>query len=403
MMDTNPDEKCSCNTGTPCCGTASLESLPRDGHSSPDALDIPCCGSPAGPPASLHERPGFRLRRHVEGFIDTPAGSVPRVKTTLDESDRLGTFLARIGIGRNDYKIAPGLYAVGTPGSASPVLVTANYKLSFDHLRSRLTATDAWILVLDTRGINVWCAAGKGTFGTEELVRRVETAQLSKVVTHRRLILPQLGAVGVSAHKVRKGCGFEVVWGPIQARDLEAFLKAGLKADESMRRVTFTVDQRLVLVPVEITLLRKYLLWALAAIFVLSGIGPHLFSVSAAWHRGLLSAAACLSGILAGCVLVPAFLPWIPGRAFSLKGALMGLAAGLLMVALTAASPHVSFWPGISLVLIAVTIGSFLAMNFTGSTPFTSPSGVEKEMRRAIPFQLAAGILAVSIWIGSAF
>jgi len=339
----------------------------------------------------------------VEGFIDTPAGSVPRVKTTLDESDRLGTFLARIGIGRNDYKIAPGLYAVGTPGSASPVLVTANYKLSFDHLRSRLTATDAWILVLDTRGINVWCAAGKGTFGTEELVRRVETAQLSKVVTHRRLILPQLGAVGVSAHKVRKGCGFEVVWGPIQARDLEAFLKAGLKADESMRRVTFTVDQRLVLVPVEITLLRKYLLWALAAIFVLSGIGPHLFSVSAAWHRGLLSAAACLSGILAGCVLVPAFLPWIPGRAFSLKGALMGLAAGLLMVALTAASPHVSFWPGISLVLIAVTIGSFLAMNFTGSTPFTSPSGVEKEMRRAIPFQLAAGILAVSIWIGSAF
>jgi len=339
----------------------------------------------------------------VAAFIDTPAGPVPRIKTALDAGDRLGTFLVRLGIGRNDYKVTPGLYAAGDPDSTSPVLVSANYKLSFDHLRSRLAATDAWILVLDTRGINVWCAAGKGTFGTMELVHRIEAVQLSRVVTHRRLILPQLGAVGVSAHKVRKGCGFEVVWGPVHARDLEAFLKAGLKADESMRRVTFTFGQRLVLVPVELSLLRKYLLWALAAMFLLSGIGPHLFSVSAAWHRGLLSAAACLAGILAGCVLVPAFLPWIPGRAFSLKGALVGLAAGLLTAALSAASPHVSFWPGVSLVLMAASLGSFLAMNFTGSTPFTSPSGVEKEMRRAIPLQLAAGIAAAAIWIGSAF
>jgi hypothetical protein len=32
-------------------------------------------------------------------------------------------------------------------------------------------------------------------------------------------------------------------------------------------------------------------------------------------------------------------------------------------------------------------------MNFTVSTPYTSPTGVEKEMRRAMPAQ-AAGVLA---------
>ena len=68
------------------------------------------------------------------------------------------------------YKVDPGLYAVGRPTVESPVLVSANYKLSFDRLRSQLTGLDAWMLVLDTHGVNVWCSAGKGTFGTDEIV-----------------------------------------------------------------------------------------------------------------------------------------------------------------------------------------------------------------------------------------
>ena len=79
-----------------------------------------------------------------------------------------------------DYRVEPGLYAVGSPTADSPVLVSANYKMSFDRLRSALPGVDAWILVLDTKGINVWCAAGKGTFGTDELVRRIEAARAAR-------------------------------------------------------------------------------------------------------------------------------------------------------------------------------------------------------------------------------
>jgi hypothetical protein len=52
---------------------------------------------------------------------------------------------------------------------------------------------------------------------------------------------------------------------------------------------------------------------------------------------------------------------------------------------------------------MTVALSSYLAMNFTGSTPYTSPSGVEKEMRRAIPLQTAAAVLGLIIWVVSAF
>jgi len=262
---------------------------------------------------------------------------------------------------------------------------------------------DAWLLVLDTRGINVWCAAGKGTFGTQEVVGRVRITRLDKVVNHRKLILPQLGAPGVAARQVKKGCGFEVVWGPVRASDLPAFLAAGWTAEEEMRRVTFSMGERMVLVPVELALVRKPLLWALLAIFLLSGVGPHFYSVSAAWGRGMLGTLFCLTGILAGCVAVPLLLPWIPGRAFAFKGTLVGLAAGLVIVLAVGSNSYVTAMSASALVVLATVVSSYLAMNFTGTTPFTSPTGVEKEMRRAIPLQLGAVLLAVGLWIGAAF
>ena len=119
----------------------------------------------------------------VVGSIVTPVGEVPRVGTDLSWTDHWGTFLARWGVGRMDYRVDPGLYAVGEADAVSAVFVTANYKMSFDSLRKELCGSSAWILVLDTDGINVWCAAGKGTFSTEELVQRVQTSGLTEIAS----------------------------------------------------------------------------------------------------------------------------------------------------------------------------------------------------------------------------
>jgi acetyl-CoA decarbonylase/synthase complex subunit gamma len=151
-----------------------------------------------------------------------------------------------------NYTIDPGLYTLGDPDEKSPVLITANYKMSFDKLREALPGRNVWILVLDTEGINVWCAAGKGTFGTAELVSRIESNALTRIVSHRELILPQLAGPGVAAHEVKRLSGFKVIYGPIRAIDLPAFLDAGHKATPEMRLKTFTTWERIVLIPVEL-------------------------------------------------------------------------------------------------------------------------------------------------------
>ena len=168
----------------------------------------------------------------------TSAPNILPVQTRLTAADRWDHFLARIGWKRAGHRVEPGLYAVGNPTPDSPVFVSANYTLSFDALRSALDGIDGYILVLDTKGINVWCAAGKGTFGTDEIVNRVFATHLKEVVTQRKLILPQLGAPGVAAHEVKKRTGFWVEYGPVRAADLPEYLKTH-KATPQMRKVEF--------------------------------------------------------------------------------------------------------------------------------------------------------------------
>lgn len=368
-----------------------------------DPASRACCGEPGGPEepdGPEREKPGYTLCPWVADFISTPAGEVPRVKTRLDLRDRLTTGVVRCGIGRYTYTVSPGLYAVGHPDPESDVVVTANFKLTFDQLRCALDGLDLWVLVLDTKGINVWCAAGKGTFATKELTARITSSGLDQVVAHRRLILPQLGATGVSAGSVRKDSGFRVVYGPVRAEDIPAFLAAGRKTAPGMRDVTFTFAERLILTPVELQIALKPALITALVILVLSGIGPGLFSFSAAWNRGLTGLLAMGAGLVSGAVITPALLPHIPVREFALKGIITGIvAAGALL----AAHSPANFVSGLALVLFTITISSFMAMNFTGTTPFTSPSGVEKEMKRYIPGQLAGLVLAAGCWIWGGF
>lgn len=343
----------------------------------------------------------MRLWPFVTGWIETGAGPVPQVATRLEKSDIFGRWQMRWGLGRTRYRIAPGLYAVGRPDGDAPVLVTANYKLTFDTLRRELQGQNLWILVLETYGINVWCAAGKGTFGTEEVVRRIRAARLEQVVRHRTLILPQLGAPGVAAHEVQRESGFRVLYGPVRASDLKAFFAADRMATAQMRRVTFSTLDRLVLAPVELTGMLKTALWVSAILLLLGGIGPGVFTFTGVFTRGVAAVLALFAALFTGAVLTPVALPWIPGRAFALKGGIAG--AVVASVALLTLPGKMSLLEGGALLLALSAAASYCAMNFTGSSTFTSPSGVEKEMRRAIPLQGMALLLAAICWIAAAF
>jgi hypothetical protein len=302
------------------------------------------------------------------------------------------------------YAVDPGLYALGNPDRSSAVLVTANYKLTFDRLRQALPGSDFWILVLDTKGINVWCAAGKGTFGTEELVERIRASGLEKVVDHRELILPQLGAPGVAAHLVKKLSGFKVIYGPILAKDLPAFLEAGKKATPEMRRKAFPAWERTVLIPIELVHVLKPLVFLLPALFIVGGLaGGGTFWQNALTH-GLFAVAALILSLIMGAVLTPLLLPYLPGRAFALKGLFLSvLGVVFLLVIFGGGVTRAGMLERLAWVLLIPALTAFLAMNFTGASTYTSLSGVKKEMRWALPLEIGGASLGLVFWLGALF
>lgn len=322
---------------------------------------------------------------------------VPLVSTKLDFSDKLGALKVRCGIKRDSYKVSPGLYKVGSPDSMSDVLISANYKLSFDTLRKNLGGLNVWILVIDTKGVNVWCAAGKGTFGTANIVNSLKEFSLENIVNHRKIIVPQLAATGVSAHKVKALSGFNVLFGPVNAKDLSAYIKNGYKATPEMRKMEFPVLERMKLIPVDFLYRKYYLLLILAGIFFLSGLDTSGFLFSKMIKTGFFPIINILAGYIAGIVLAPILLPWIPFRAFATKG----IVTGILVSGVLYFIQSISLMENISLGLINASISSFMMMNFTGSSTFTSLSGVKKEMKVAIPIQIilfSSGIILFVIF-----
>jgi hypothetical protein len=369
---------CGCDDGG-CCGS----SAPKDKEGG-DGADA---GTEKPLTASDH--------RWICGTRETPAGPIPLVSTRFGASERLGSWRSRWGIGRMTYTVPPALYGVGNPDAWSSVFVTCNYKMTFDRVRRALAGRDGWILVLDTRGINVWCAAGKRTFGTDELVNRITLSGLARIVSHRTLILPQLGAPGVAAHEVTKQTKFRIIYGPVRVEDLPAFLDAGMKATLEMRRIRFAFRDRIILAPEE-----------LAAVV----INPAFWIIGGLWIAGLLGLKifsfylpAVIGALLIGAIAVPALLPWIPVRRFSLKGWLLGLIGTLFFLAVRGIPATTAGWvSAASYVLCLPALSAFIGMGFTGSSPITSLSGVVKEMKTAVPLIALSLVLGVAAMITSA-
>ena len=313
------------------------------------------------------------------------AQNVKICTSAISAKDIWGAIKVRLGIRRMNYKIEPGLYAIGKPENDSPVFVSANYKLTFDALRKNLPGLDCWILILDTNGINVWCAAGKGTFGTEEIIERIDQTGLSEIVTHRRLILPQLGASGVIAHEVKRETGFDVIYGPVRSRDIKAFISSGYKATQEMRTVNFMFWDRLALTPVELVEALKKSLLVFGVLFLLNLIAKRPF--------GVYDFTIYIGAVLAGTVITPGLLPLIPGRAFSWKGWLTGLCWTAFAVWLFGwfASGYRLLAAGY--ILLLPSLSAYIAMNFTGCSTYTSPSGVLKEMKIALPFIIGSAVI----------
>ncbi|MES0491419.1 MAG: mercury methylation corrinoid protein HgcA [Leptospirales bacterium] len=325
---------------------------------------------------------------------------LPRVDHKWNVRDYLGAFLARTTSRRNDYTVFPGLYRFGEADKDSEVLVSANYKLTFDKLRQKLEGRNVWILVLDTKGINVWCAAGKGTFGTTELIKKIQAVNLGEVVKHRRVIVPQLGAVGMAAHEIKLRTGFRVSYGPVDARDLPEYLDNARRTTPQMRRVRFNWRDRLVLTPMEIIPSFKHFWKYTAIIAILFGVQREGILFQNIIQDGGAYIFAGVSALFAGALMTPLLLPLMPFRSFALKGFIAGVAVCAALFGISQYQESSFFWSNnpwfLAFAFIFIpSASSFLALQFTGSSTFTNMTGVYKEHKYALPLYIVAVVLSV--------
>lgn len=262
----------------------------------------------------------------------------------------------------------PGLRRVGEPGDLSPVVVTANYDLTVRRLLRALAGEDVWVVVAPAGGINVWCAASGGHFGTSQVVTALKTSGIAERVRHRRVILPQLAATGVLAADVSRRTGWRVRFGPVHASDLPRYLAQGEKSDD-MRRVRFGTRARLEMAAV----------WAAPTALVL---GP-----LAAWLEPRWCAPILLQIALHAVALFLFYdrLPEPRRLVFGVAAAALSLAA---VVIGAGGAPALA-----AAVLSSALLTALLTFDYAGSTPLEGGSHFEeRQWRVALDAERCKGV-----------
>jgi acetyl-CoA decarbonylase/synthase complex subunit gamma len=209
----------------------------------------------------------------------------------------------------------------------------------------------------------------------------------------------------VAAHLVKKLSGFKVIYGPIRAKDLPAFLDGGKKATPAMRRKDFPAGERMVLIPIELVAALKAWVFLIPLFFLAGGLGGGGTFWQNAMTHGLFAAAALILALMMGAVLTPLLLPYLPGRAFAMKGFFLSIWGVLFLLVIFGGGGMTlaGMAERLAWVLLVPALTAFLAMNFTGASTYTSLSGVKKEMKWALPLEIGGAALGLVLWVGALF
>jgi ubiquinone/menaquinone biosynthesis C-methylase UbiE len=269
-------------------------------------------------------------------------------------------------------KVAPDLYRVGNPAHDSPLLATGNFELTVLKVLDAVEGVlDVWLLVIDTSGINVWCAAGGGFLTAEKVVSAMKANHVEAHMNHRNIVLPQLCANGVDGWKLREGTGWNVIWGPVTAKDIPEFIEGGFQKSNRLRSISFPLKDRLEMVSGTLGLYAMLLLLPIAIFW------RHLF-----WP-----ALAALAGLSYFYAIV---LPWLPGKDGLWKSiplTFLSLSGVILFTLLFDPVPVESLY---NRVFGVGALSIFVSAEFQGMSPL-----MRGEQANWIPQAFIGGILAI--------
>ncbi len=275
--------------------------------------------------------------------------------------------------------IDPGLYKSGNPDKTSPIIVTANYEFTFIKVMRDLKGLDAWVLCVDSNGINVWCAARGNDFGNNQLIEAVEATGLKEITERKTLILPQLSAGGVATpelQKKSKNFPFRVVFGPVWSKDLPEFIKnRPARKPDKMKLAKFTIKHRFRGFITHTTfLLRKiFLLPLIALFFILLTLNSIGITIKLWWPLEFIL------WIIISNFLITFLIPMSKfTRRFINKGIFFGILNTIALGALTYII-HNSIIYVLWNIGIFFWISFFSTMSFSGYTMATSHREIQEE------------------------
>ena len=180
--------------------------------------------------------------------------------------------------------VEPGLRIIGTPDRTAPVIVTANFHLTVRRVEKALADQDGYLLVVPTKGINVWCASAGGEMNTHSIIAALKTSGIGERVDHRVLVLPQFSAPGIDMKLLKKRTGWIGKWGPAYAYDLPSFLDNGCTKTPQQCLAKFPLSFRM-----EMLLSMNVSVWLVLAAVALA-IHPAWALITSAffWGAGLI-------------------------------------------------------------------------------------------------------------------
>jgi ubiquinone/menaquinone biosynthesis C-methylase UbiE len=308
-----------------------------------------------------HLEGGALLYLVAEKNAGRPTPEIAAVSTTLTFGDRLANLVAYSFLYMTFLRVEPGLYKVGEPGPAAPLLVTGNFTLTFNLVRRALREMDAYVLVIDTHGINVWCASGAGKFDAREVALSHRAFRLAEVPRREPAVLPKLSATGVAKYKLRDDFGVKAAFGPVYIRDVGAYLAAGYRKTPAMNRVDWGLAKR-----IEVT-------WFFALLNAAAVALPLAF-----FHR--LYSPLVVAAVAAISLLVGVLYPWLPTRLYSIKG--LAATAPVAVSVLTykwlagAGGSSLGKWA-----IFLAWAGILLGLEYAGNTSVSSASQMNEEFK----------------------
>jgi hypothetical protein len=188
--------------------------------------------------------------------------------------------------------------------------------MTFKQVVKALRGRDCWLMVQDTEGWNVWCAADAHIFSAEKAAALMRAYDVNSLLKSKTVVVPRLGGriarrlseltAPSTVSEAASGQGWRVIKGPIEARDLPAFIEGGLVTTRPMRslRRYYSLPQRL---RVGVLTALVAVLCALPFLFILREFLPFFLAF------GLISSFG-----------LAIFHYWIPGRTGVVKELLLG-------------------------------------------------------------------------------